>query len=1041
MAKPSIEVEIQNDIIMSVMRGAVNGAIVSEFEQLLAAAIKKQYAAGKKALVMIDISGIEKEDSSARIAAKRVLDLRYDRMAVYGAHGAIGNVANFLIKPVSLVRPLRYFATQRQAAQWLNGNFETTRLHTRVGRAILLLAIAAAAGVLWGWYTDNETLKRVIPVSVTMNPVTATNFILLSVAGLLLTWAARPRWATRTARAASLAVIIIGVLVLLRYFTGFESYVDRILFSEAVEAQTPKPSRIAPNTAFNFAVVGALMTLASWRRRGRNLKRLEYSLLTLSSCSLVITLTGYVYDIPVLYQISYFIPMAVHTATLFVLMLAFLVAHRTDWTVHRWFARVPRSLWMGASIFLAVQILTGFTWQQTQARIDARADKQSEEEFEKVADSLGQKLRAYNDTLYGYRALYAASSSVTRDDFQRYLQGASLLTNYPGITAISFIERVPADQKSAYEARVRSDRSLPALDLSQVRIRPQTNKPEYFAVTYIEPQPATASSIGFDISSDEARRQNLERARATTKPSGSGTINLNAATGGKPERYGFFMTLPMYSSVQPKNETLVGFVNVVFDYKQLFGDALGTPTEGLQVNVYDEIGNKPLYSSGSVEREGARVRSVVAEAAGRPWRIELVSAKNYGLTATEARSHYWVLGLGTFLSLIVAGVVVVIGRRREDALLLAEKITYDLQAERNSAVGNYRRTQAILSSIGDAVFAVDPKGVIILFNPMAEQISGYSVDEALGKHYSDVLDFRFEKNNKPNTSFITKALSGKHAKMANHTVIVHKEGNRTPVADSAAPILDDHDNLIGAIVVFRDVTQELAIERAKDEFVSLASHQLRTPATGVKQFLGMLREGYAGKLTSEQAEMVEDAYASNERQINIVQDMLDVARLDAGRMKLEYTKVNVGELLTAIVAEQQGTIDSRKQTLKLKAPKALTNMLDANRIRMVLENLISNASKYTPEGGTITVAARKIDGKLEVVVQDSGVGIAAEDISKLFGKFSRIANPLSTKVGGSGLGLYLAKQIVQLHGGKIVVTSSPGKGSRFTVVLPLKERA
>lgn len=229
----------------------------------------------------------------------------------------------------------------------------------------------------------------------------------------------------------------------------------------------------------------------------------------------------------------------------------------------------------------------------------------------------------------------------------------------------------------------------------------------------------------------------------------------------------------------------------------------------------------------------------------------------------------------------------------------------------------------------------------------------------------------------------------------------------------------------------------LEVNRAKDEFISLASHQLRTPATGVKQYLGMVLEGFAGKLTLRQTEMLDKAYQSNERQLQIVADLLRVAQVDAGKVQLRRDDVDLAQLIEDVLREQHSSFKSRGQQVKFKAPKAnVSAHVDKYTIRMVLENVIDNASKYSQTGKKIAVTLAETADSYLISVVDEGVGIKRQDQNKLFQKFSRIDNSLSTMVGGSGLGLYWAKKIMDLHEGRIGVESSIGVGTTFTICFP-----
>ncbi len=225
------------------------------------------------------------------------------------------------------------------------------------------------------------------------------------------------------------------------------------------------------------------------------------------------------------------------------------------------------------------------------------------------------------------------------------------------------------------------------------------------------------------------------------------------------------------------------------------------------------------------------------------------------------------------------------------------------------------------------------------------------------------------------------------------------------------------------------------VQTAKDDLLSLASHQLRTPATVVKQYVGMLLQGYGGKLSSQQMDMLSSAYESNERQLEIINQLLYVARLDAGRISLRKEMVDVAALVKSVVADQTQAAKDRQQTVSVKTPKQLEALADPRYLRMALENLLSNAIKYTPEGGSIHLRARHAGHEVLVSVSDTGVGLAPAATATIFDKFTRVENSLSTDVNGSGVGLYLTREIINLHGGDIEVESEPGHGSTFTVRL------
>jgi len=229
------------------------------------------------------------------------------------------------------------------------------------------------------------------------------------------------------------------------------------------------------------------------------------------------------------------------------------------------------------------------------------------------------------------------------------------------------------------------------------------------------------------------------------------------------------------------------------------------------------------------------------------------------------------------------------------------------------------------------------------------------------------------------------------------------------------------------------------LNRSKDEFISIASHQLRTPATGVKQYVGMLLEGFAGTLTDQQTALLKKAYESNERQLRIVSDLLKVAQVDAGKVMLNKRPVDIGLLVRDVVRDQAEIAIDRRQTIACKLPqKSVIVSIDEASIRMVLENVLDNASKYSEEDTHIRVVVT--DGKTGVTVSviDQGIGISPHGTARVFEKFSRLDNSLSAKVGGSGLGLYWAQKIVSLHGGKISYKANEETGTTFDIKLPKK---
>ena len=228
------------------------------------------------------------------------------------------------------------------------------------------------------------------------------------------------------------------------------------------------------------------------------------------------------------------------------------------------------------------------------------------------------------------------------------------------------------------------------------------------------------------------------------------------------------------------------------------------------------------------------------------------------------------------------------------------------------------------------------------------------------------------------------------------------------------------------------------LDEAKSEFISIASHQLRTPLSEIKGLISLLDDNIAGPLNPKQKEYMDLLNVANERMINLVNDLLNISRIEQGRLQLNFQKVNLGTLTAEICKGLMVNAKQRKQNLSIFIDQNLPYVVaDPEKTKEIISNLIENALKYTPDGGTIQVRASANATGCWVLVKDTGVGIAKAKQKDLFQKFSRIENSLTQKTTGTGLGLYTVKQLVEKQNGQVWVESEEGKGSTFAFVLPL----
>lgn len=366
----------------------------------------------------------------------------------------------------------------------------------------------------------------------------------------------------------------------------------------------------------------------------------------------------------------------------------------------------------------------------------------------------------------------------------------------------------------------------------------------------------------------------------------------------------------------------------------------------------------------------------------------------------------------------------------------------ELAKAETKKISIYDRTQAVsdvlFSSMGQGAIVIDEFGDIARVNEIALEILGYTRKDLLGKWYPETILAEDSDGNVIPTierPVFEAFLSEKP--IFKRVYFRKKDGERVAVALTVSPVILD-DKPIGTIELFRDINHELKLEQAKDEFISIASHQLRTPATVVKQYLGMILGGFA-QTKIAQNKMIATAYEHNERQLRIINDLLKVANADANNIDVFRKETDLVKLVKNIISSQKN--DYKKKKMKLVFLSQLSSFncsVDPLHIQMVIENLVTNAKKYSLEGSTVKVSIVVKEKHAEISVTDQGIGISAKDVTKLFKKFSRVQNPAHT-VDGSGLGLYWAKKLVELHGGKIKVSSKLGVGSTFAVVLPRKK--
>ena len=350
-----------------------------------------------------------------------------------------------------------------------------------------------------------------------------------------------------------------------------------------------------------------------------------------------------------------------------------------------------------------------------------------------------------------------------------------------------------------------------------------------------------------------------------------------------------------------------------------------------------------------------------------------------------------------------------------------------LDAER--IVVEERKAAAVIASVDDGLVVVRPDLVVDGMNPAAGEALGVEPRLAVGRPLAEVVD------DDALAGAVRAAVAGAEGGAEGPFLDVERGGRTRHYQPVASAVRDDEGRSVGAILLLRDVTGLRELDRLKSEFVATASHELKTPLTSMALSIGLLQERAAATLSDRERELLDAAAEDVDRLKRLVRDLLDLSKIEAGRVELDLAEVPPRMLADAAVAGLRLQAEEGGVALAVDVPDGLPDVVaDPTRVVWVVTNLVANALRYTDPGGHITVAAAAAGDRVEVSVTDDGEGVPVEMQPRIFDTFVQVEGARS--VGGSGLGLAISKEVVQAHGGTIWVDSVPGEGARFTFTLP-----
>lgn len=383
--------------------------------------------------------------------------------------------------------------------------------------------------------------------------------------------------------------------------------------------------------------------------------------------------------------------------------------------------------------------------------------------------------------------------------------------------------------------------------------------------------------------------------------------------------------------------------------------------------------------------------------------------------------------------------------------ILAEEFNsmrWNLKSAVEKLTEEEKKMTAIVNSIAEGLILVDSSNRVIHINPAAERLLNLSIDN-IDKNIAEIIQndeliHIFEENqrqislNKPAEQI---TLEQKETNFTSEVTLVQHDEKRV-LRIIASPFLDEHGLTLGTVYLFDDITREKEIDQMKSDFISLVSHELRTPLTSIIGFVSFILDGKAGAINNRQRNSLVRVQRQSKRLAALINDLLDISRIESGRIQIKQEPISILEIVAQRIEEIRPQADEKSIQLDLTTPESVPQMFgDEARLGQVFTNLIGNAIKFTPNNGEVNVKIQVGGNLLHVEVIDTGPGIPAEERQKVFDKFYQLSDISTRQQGGSGLGLSIAKSIVEAHGGTLWIDDgNQGKGSNFQFVLPLVKK-
>lgn len=720
----------------------------------------------------------------------------------------------------------------------------------------------------------------------------------------------------------------------------------------------------------------------------------------------------------------------------------------------RWREPRYRTAWGVLAVSLA---LTLVAWYGVRSHVAESAEEQFELHVRDVIYSIEERLRQHEQILLGGEGLFAASEVVDRAEWRAYIERLHLQTNYSGILGVGYAQVIRPAELQKHIARIRAE------GFPDYEVHPPGARPLYTAAVYLEPfSGRNLAAFGYDMMSDPVRAHAMRMAAETGMTAITGKVKLVQETQGEAQA-GFLMYVPVYRDhrmpATPKEgwDSLRGFVYSPFRVGDLMAGILSQRNLMLDFTIFDGAGEASgarMYASVGERTKSARnaVPKMTAlrtiQTYGRTWTLRLHSRPEFDARFKSPLGGV-VLSLGGGVSVLLFILMQSLISRRERAEEMAQGMTEDIRNNEEKLRQSEMRIRAVVDGADHLIISTTPAGLIETFNRASERDLGYRAEEVIGiatpKLFLDADEVArrvresAEEGMPAMSDFdaITARVRKEDGSDTGEWTFIRKDGSRFPVLLTITALRDAQGEISAYLGIATDISERKKMERMKTEFISTVSHELRTPLTSIRGALALVAGGVVGELPAAAKPLVEIAHKNSERLILLVNDLLDMEKIEAGKMELNATPVKLMPLLQQALEGNQAYAEQYQVRYELEGdlPDVMVNV-DANRMMQVLANLLSNATKYSPAGGTVKVALERVGQQVRVAVKDNGPGIPEEFRSRIFQKFAQADSSDTRKKGGTGLGLSITKAIVEHMGGRIWFDSQPNVETVFHVEFP-----